>query len=1105
MNTFTQSYSRSFWVGLVGFILGGIASALATYLLFASRVPSFIIGLFPPEQSFVRLLAGILLVFFGVGLGGAIGGLVRGYALSLIDPGGSPKRYLLGGAFSTGTSQGILVVPILLVISLVNLYNDGAPRDLSFYLMWFTLLGGLFGFLNGGILSLITLRLRFALLAWLGYFLASLAGGALFGLVVYYWKSISSPVPTTLVTLLFLTLAGITIYGVPGGVSGLIYARMSHKRSPDQPQLLTPRRWQDILIITLSTLVFLAVASFIKQAADFVTVYPGSVTTNLSAVTEGVHWNEAHDIRTNVDEQFGTIVGLAAGNQNLAIASVSSSGEILLTLQQPQKNGTVISVSTTSVSKSLKAGSIHPQVALAPDGTAYVVWSNNGEIWLNQCSGSACGDPISLTEGEQGCFSGTAQAVNDFPVIALNTDGSVMVAWQSGENNVGYTSWKIDAGQINRLTGCLSSEQSSAIPRLAPGNTGEYWLVLSRIIGSPGPVSLVSYHQGQWDSPQTIGQGTSAELYAGQSGALHAAWCGINNVLEYLSIGGLVEQINGGVCLNRPSIFEDYKDRLHLVYASDQWTDNFGTVRNGNALMETIRLYTGWSAPAIVEPITADTQQEAASFAGGDAQLVWVDSVNGSQTIQYASQPAYQCDSSTVNRTMKVIIDVVQSGEFHPIDYKAPFCENHFQEIVFMPEPLPQVNTLPAGERTGYDQLADLISTARYEILFSNMQWDQDENNLSPGSEMARTITRLYNQVKANPDAYPRGLTIRILLGNYPNMSTLTAGDQIWNVLQDFADAGLPAMEDPSIGWKVELANYKGSFPHSHTKFVVIDGKTLMAAGFNIAWLHLPEENPSGKGDDLVDLGLTLSGPVAQTGIAVFDDLWQDSNQVLCSDFYGGDIDQLKDNCTWKLAGVSHPPESLKYYLPDDNADAVALYRTSVYKEADIAYEVALSSAQNTIDVIHVNFTAEVICDLNLIVHDICTFDNALPYAHSIFGAMEKNGANVRVIFEGSGGNGLENLSNVYILLNEAKKRGLEDHLQMRIFNGRVHAKSVLIDDQLLIIGSQNFHYSSIYDGGVAEFIAVTDDPGALATYESMFEDYWQNSIPMDEWKIYGQ
>ncbi len=1103
METSPHTYSRSFWFGLVGFILGGIASALATYLIFASGIISIILKLVPAEQSFVRLVMGIVLAFVGVGFGGAVGGLVRGYTLHQIDRMGSQKRYLWGGAYSTWISQGILVIPILLVIGLISLYNNGSQRDPASYIVFFALVGFLFGLLNGATLSLITLRLRYAWIAWLGYLLTSLVGGALFGVLVWRWELISSPVPKGLLTLLFLILAGITIYGIPGGVLGLIYSWLSHKRGVEQSQVITPRRWQDIMTITLFTLLFLFVASFINQATDFVTKYPGSVTTNLSNPTEGVHWQESQVISTDISTQDGTTLGLAAGPQAMATTWSNSSGEIQLVFQQFTVEGFMISSVSFNVSKSSQEKSQHPQVALGNDGEAHVIWSANGEIWYNRCQNNSCEEPINLTRSKQACSIDSTKVQNDWPSLAIAEDGTLMAVWQAGEAAAGYATWEVTMGPENRVTGCLTSDLASPRPRLAASNPGEFWLVLSGAQDSPGNVSLVKFSQGKWDAPQVIGEGSSAEVFTNQNGDLHAAWCGVNNELYYLSGSSPLGLVDKTFCQNRPSIFEDSIGRLHLVYATDQWQDNFGTARYGNALMETIRLSDGWSDPALVGPLSSGAQQETAGYPGSNVQLDWVDAQDGNLALRNSIQPVYLCDVASLSGPMKIVLDVVQSGEFHPTDYKSPFCGNHFVEFVFMPKPSPEFYVLPEGERIGYDQLSDLLIKAQYEILFSNMQWDQDENNLSPGSQMAKTIADLYQQVKANPEAYPRGLTIKILLGNYPSMATLDNGDQIWNVVQDFADMGLPTMEDPAIGWKVELANYKGSMPHSHTKFIVIDGKTVMAAGFNIAWLHLPQENPSGKGDDLTDLGIVLTGPVAQTGIAAFDDEWQDSNQLICDDLYEGDLRQLQKNCTWKLASVSHLPESLKFYLPGDSANAIALYRTAVYKESDQAYNAALRSAQNTIDVIHVNFTADLICDLNVLVPTLCNYDNTLQYLHSMVDAMEQNGAHVRVMVEGSAGNGLENLPNIKIFYDEAAKRGLEDQLEVRIFNGRVHTKSAMIDGELLFVGSQNFHYSSITEGGVNEFVIATDAPEALAIYHDMFEYYWQQAITLDEWTFY--
>lgn len=1103
MESTTQSYSRSFWIGLVGFIVGGITSALATFIILRSGLPGLIINLIPEEQSFIRLIWGILIVFIAVGLGGAVGGLLRGYSLHKIDRLGSQKRYIWGGAYSTWISQGILVVFVLLLIGLISLYNNGSLRDPASYIVFFALVGGLFGLLNGVVLAMITIRLRYAWMVWLGYLFASVLGGALFGVLVWKWESFASAVSRGWEGLIFLLLAGITIYGLPGGLVGLIYAGLSRKRTTEQPQAITPRRWQDIVTITIFTLLFLALASFINRGTDFVTKYPGSVTTNLKNLTQGVHWQESQVISSDVSSQDGTTLGLAAGPQIMAATWSNGSRQIMLASQLSTAEGSMAWSGPVVVSINQRGTSKNPQLVLGKDGEAYVVWSENGEILYNRCQNGKCGVSVNLTKGGQACLvDSTSQ--NDWPVIAFATNGTLMAAWQAGKGAVGYTTRESANQPGSRTQGCLSTGSTLTKPRLTVGKSGEYWLVLSGAPDSPGTISLIQFSQGKWNAPQTIGEGSSAEVFTSSNGDLDSAWCGESNKLSYLSGNGPLEVVPATVCMNRPSIFEDQYGNIHLLYASDQWTDNYGTTRTGAALMETIRLPEGWSEPSIVGPMSSGVQQEATGKAGSDAQLVWIDTQDGSLAVRYTTQPVYQCDTASLSVQMKAILDTVQSGEFHPADYKSPFCGNQFIGFVFMPNPAPEFYVLPPGDKTGYDQLADLLKKAQFEILFSNMQWDKDERNLSPGSQMARTITVMYQQVKANPKAFPRGMTIKILLGNYPSVSTLQNGDQIWNVVQDFVDAGLPTMEDRAVGWKVELANYKGSMPHSHTKFIVIDGKTVMAAGFNIAWTHLPEDNPSGKGESLTDLGIVLTGPVAQTGISAFDDQWQDSNQLICNDLSNSDLEYLETNCTWQLASSSHFPESLKYYLPRDTADAIAVYRTAVYKESDRAYEVALASAQKTIDVIHVNFTADLICDLNLLVPTLCGYDNTLLYLHSIVDSMEQYGTHVRVIVEGSAGNGAENLPNIQILYNEAAKRGLQDQLEVRKFNGRVHTKSAMIDNELLFVGSQNFHYSSIAEGGVNEFVIATDSPEALAIYSDMFEYYWQQAIPMDEWQILG-
>jgi phosphatidylserine/phosphatidylglycerophosphate/cardiolipin synthase-like enzyme len=222
----------------------------------------------------------------------------------------------------------------------------------------------------------------------------------------------------------------------------------------------------------------------------------------------------------------------------------------------------------------------------------------------------------------------------------------------------------------------------------------------------------------------------------------------------------------------------------------------------------------------------------------------------------------------------------------------------------------------------------------------------------------------------------------------------------------------------------------------------------------------------------------------------------------------GDDSDRWKRSCEWKTGVVSHVPEVLMYRPVEGGSAAFALYRTDVYKEADRAYDAALAYAESSIDAIQVNFSAQMICLINLIAPDACTFDNALSWMEAVVQAVEKNpSVRVRVIVENANMNGLENRVGIGILNSELARLGLEDSVEVRFFDGRVHMKSALIDRQLLIVGSQNFHYSSFSSGGLLEFVAATESEAAIQTYEEMFEYYWQRAIPADEaiWGAAGE
>ena len=146
-----------------------------------------------------------------------------------------------------------------------------------------------------------------------------------------------------------------------------------------------------------------------------------------------------------------------------------------------------------------------------------------------------------------------------------------------------------------------------------------------------------------------------------------------------------------------------------------------------------------------------------------------------------------------------------------------------------------------------------------------------------------------------------------------------------------------------------------------------------------------------------------------------------------------------------------------------------------------------------------VNFSLEVICMVNIVFPDACTIDDALPWMDALLETIEKKNTKVRVIMENANSNGLENRVGGKVLMGELERLGLDHLVELRFYNGKVHAKSLLIDNELLFIGSQNMHYSSWGEGGLNEYSIATDDPQAIDEYKALFETKWQQSTPFEE------
>ena len=1115
-----RSYLRGALIGALGFSLSAIIGDFASYMLFRSNLIGIVLDRIGEGQELVGLYTAIFMALTIIALGAGIGGAIGGLSLSYVNPTARRRQYVLGSGFAFAVGQGLLIIPILLLLSVIAMYNNGPRgRPLDFIII-FAILGVVYGLVCGVVLSLMTVRFRHTWRVILASTFGFGIGGSLIGYLVY-WAQLSAVRSFSIGEIIFLFLALALGLNVPGGaVLGLAYNWIARKSFSTGDESVQPARVQQIVVVVASVLSILVLTSFKFKKTEFLTSRPSSTATELPSKTVGVDWGSSYLVAHSGDPETLQSELYAGEGDQVAIVWVKDTGvgsDIFYVWNDPGVGGDPIWSNPVNVSMSPDIISSQPGIVSDRDGNVHIVWTeavngNSGDtaIAYSRCQGEECSLPqtiSSLDDLECAAYLPSAGGERHLnPAIAVDEVGTIMVAWDAGSGVVPYTTWPGFSDPPSSPSGCVLDPDAGAglglsfDLRLAGGAQDEFVLVYAGSeAGQSGEIYLLEYDNGGWGmDPELVGEGTSPEVFIDPGGQVHVAWCDAQAALRYLLPAGEEERIDFPGCSGRPGLGQDSEGLMHLVWYADHIEQVGGEVQEASLVYESIRIESGWSEAAIVAQTAMPAQPAVASADGKALHMVWGDDLNGDGVLFYARQDHYACDPESLSESAQQVLQVMEAGIFRPPEEQVPFCGNQYKRIVYTPNPQVEFSEEEPSKNGAFDKVSEMVTTAEYEVLFTTMQWEPDEYNLSPGTVLSEAVADLYRQIKEEPERYPRGMTVRILLGNYPELSNFEWGDQIWSALEDFREAGVEEMANPDIGWKLEVANFSGTYPHSHSKFLIVDGREMLAAGFNYGYLHFSQEHPSHKGDDLVDLGIQITGPVAQAGLLTYDDLWIGANGVHCENFYPEDPDQWKDTCSEWKGTTEHVPEVLKYYLPGGDDNAFSLFRSGVYKEADIAVAEAIASAEESLDIVHVNFSLELICAAAVIDENICSYDDALPYMEAIMTAVEQNNARVRVMVEQSNMNGLENRVGMLIFKEELEKRGLSEHVELRFYNGRLHAKSMLIDDELLIIGSQNFHYSAWGEGGLTEYSLATDSPAAIEAYQDLFEYQWERSLSSD-------
>jgi phosphatidylserine/phosphatidylglycerophosphate/cardiolipin synthase-like enzyme len=190
----------------------------------------------------------------------------------------------------------------------------------------------------------------------------------------------------------------------------------------------------------------------------------------------------------------------------------------------------------------------------------------------------------------------------------------------------------------------------------------------------------------------------------------------------------------------------------------------------------------------------------------------------------------------------------------------------------------------------------------------------------------------------------------------------------------------------------------------------------------------------------------------------------------------------------------------LRFYPTTGNANAFALHHTAAHLEADEALTAAMLAAEETIDIFEVNFALDTVCLGAILLLDLCEGEAAVPpYMRALLAAIVENDVHVRAIVEESAFNGVENRIGIRWLMDEAAKHGKQENVEIQFADHKMHGKALLIDNELLVIGSQNFHYSAWDSPSLTEYNIATEDSQAIADFLEEFEYHWSIGKPAGE------
>ena len=305
----------------------------------------------------------------------------------------------------------------------------------------------------------------------------------------------------------------------------------------------------------------------------------------------------------------------------------------------------------------------------------------------------------------------------DQPAIAVNAADEVLAVWTTTGGEMVYSAWLAGQNPPAAPIDCIPVQVGTlAELSLAGGENsfalayaGRGWRLFAGIRGSDLADNANTHRIA----------GAKPDVWIGQDGSVHVAWCGEEGRVQYQRLGDDTETIDFPGCKGQPVLAEDVEGQPHLVWYADETQNVFGIENASQLVYESTRTEDGWSQPAIVATTALPTQPALATQADGTLHLAWPDLAKNATQLFYARQEPFSCDENSLSPLEQAILNTMETGGFHPEGYETPFCRNEYVSLVYMPNPTPGEGEIPPTINGGFDKVSEAIQDCRIMKCYS--------------------------------------------------------------------------------------------------------------------------------------------------------------------------------------------------------------------------------------------------------------------------------------------------------------------------------------------------------------------------------------------------